>query len=891
MWVATPGGEAHGGDRDTAATLQSAGSNDPWGRDKEETGDQKMGRMVVLAGAQLSILAIFSSVYTELGFGATIYRFLASHHDLYNYTSSITLGVFVVLYLLDFRYWAHTAAAYSMGSIFVLAFLLSAAFIFKKQPHAPVAIFYCGTPLVYCVMYRTLFAKTHLYNYMMTLSAVLLISGAACTITTLIWAAEGEYGFGSASMKGGFWWGAGSKLEFRARLRVCDMSNCTLYSQQLRAGEDITASAYACPEVPSTQCEVYDTYGVKCLCLPEHEIAEDSACEIFQSDDPNMYAEHCLAAFMLWACPFIGSVITLVFGIICALLARTVDEVETGIEGGLHPGTKLFINIMVFGVLGLYTAASIAGASMKAASLVTWFAFLTIGICVFTIGISIGWQAMEQQLDTIPIVTKLQEAGRSDILKAIAVMVMGVPGLGYLLISFINQMFRRILPCTRDVKGTERTLVVTQLAQNQLDAIKHWNWTSVLSKVIGVGFVYFIFFVGVTRFTFLGLSALNAELASKTLLTVTFVYMLVGWLMFLLPPVPGIPVYLTGGIVLAKRAMQAFCDEATEDCGSGASSSGSLPLSFWLGVGYASIVACMVKALAILGQQKVIGAKMGNKVAVRRMVGVNSVTIRAIKKILKRPGLPVNKMLILVGGPDWPTSVLTGILGLSYKQMVLGSSPFLVTISITVLAGALMNEKGGSPELGAAASAMLFIASLVQGGCLMAALVAIQDVAVQSKDELMAEPMDEEVLALDKVEEAKTKLYNECTHWTVLPKWIRGLLISEFLLMNVSLALFVFQADSCFYEVEVTTDIMLAPLYGDAMKLVRPLGRIGFAIHFAAVLLHYFGFARWAGAEVAKLLAAGYTGGGDGPLDEYDIDVGGDFRDAWMPSSSTTTII
>lgn len=857
-------------DRDAVANLQSAEPNDPWGKEKDETCGQKMGRMAVLICAQLSILALFSVVYTELGFGASIYRFLASHHDLYAYTSSITVGVFLALYMLDFRYWAHNAATYVVGAAFVLAFLLSATFIFKSQPQAPVAIFYIGSPLVYCVVYRTLFAKTHLYNYMMSMSAVLLISGVACTVVTLIWATEGEYGFGPAKVKGGFWWGDGSKLEFRARLRVCDMSNCTLYSEQLSAGEDITASAYACPEVPSTQCEMYGTYGVKCLCLPEHEVEEDSACATFNAVDPTMYEEHCLAAFMLWACPFIGSGITLVFGVICALLARTVDEVETGTAGGLHPGTKVFLNIMVFGVLAIYTAASIAGASMKAASLVTTFAFLTIGICVATIGISIGWHSMEQQLETIPIVAKLQEAGHSDILKAIVVIVMGVPGLGYLFMSFVNQIFRRILPCTKDVEGTERTLVVTQLAHNQLDAVKHWNWTSVLSKVVGVGFFYFIFAVGVGKFTNLGLSALNTELASEGLGFVTFVYMLVGWLMFLLPPVPGIPVYLTGGIVLANRAMRSFCDEATEDCGSGSgsgnASTGGVSASFWLGVGYASIVACLVKGLAILGQQKVIGAKMGGKVAVRRMVGVNSVTIRAIKKILERPGLPVNKMLILVGGPDWPTSVLTGILGLSYKQMVLGSSPFLLSISVTVLAGALMLKAGESPQLGAAASAMLFIASLVQGGCLMAALVAIQDTAVQYKDELMAEPMDEEVLALDKVEEVKATLQHKCTHWTVLPKWVKGLLISEFVLMKVSLVMFVFAGDSCFYDVEVTTDITLAPLYGDALQLVRPLGRIGFAIHFSAVLLHYFVFKRWASDEVVKSLAAGVID--DEPLDD-----------------------
>eukprot|EP01048_Picozoa_sp_COSAG05_P021286 COSAG05_NODE_3871_length_1796_cov_10.939842_2_plen_386_part_00 len=356
-------------------------------------------------------------------------------------------------------------------------------------------------------------------------------------------------------------------------------------------------------------------------------------------------------------------------------------------------------------------------------------------ICIVTIGASIGWRAMEQQLESIPIVAKLQEAGHSDVLKAVAVIAIGWASLIYFFLSFLNQFFRRTLPCTKEVHDEEADLLLTKVGHHQIDVFKHWNWTSVLSKVVGVGFGYFILFVGVGKFTNLGLSALNAALSESGLVTVTFVYWMVGFLMFLLPPVPGIPVYLTGGIVLANTAMKTFGDDATDDTSSGslsADGSGGLSLGFWLGVMYGSMMACVVKGCAILAQQKVIGGQLGQKVAVRRIVGVNSLTIRAIKRILEQPGLPPNKVAILIGGPDWPTSVLTGILGLDFCQMLIGSSPFVVTISVTVLAGALM-LKTETPSLAAAAGAMLFVASLVQGGCLMAAMVAIQNIATKDK--------------------------------------------------------------------------------------------------------------------------------------------------------------
>jgi hypothetical protein len=343
------------------------------------------------------------------------------------------------------------------------------------------------------------------------------------------------------------------------------------------------------------------------------------------------------------------------------------------------------------------------------------------GICVVTLGASIGWSAMESQLESIPIVQKLQSAGHSDYLKAVGVLVCGFPSIFYFILAFFNQTFRRTLPCTKDVRGDESHLLVTQLAHNQIDAFKHWNWTSVFSKVVWVGFFYFVFAVGVGKFTNLGLSALNQYLGSKDLWFVSLMYFIVGFIMFMLPPVPGIPVYLTGGIVMATAAAKSFGDGDTEN--------------FAAGVLYASFMACFIKSCAIVGQMTIIGGKMGKLVSVRRAVGVNSITIRAIKRILSQPGLPMNKIFILVGGPDWPTSVLTGILGCDILQMLLGSTPFLITISVTVLAGAMLLKAGESASMGAAASAMLFIASLVQSGALLAALIAIEDVARQHKGE------------------------------------------------------------------------------------------------------------------------------------------------------------
>lgn len=111
--------------------------------------------------------------------------------------------------------------------------------------------------------------------------------------------------------------------------------------------------------------------------------------------------------------------------------------------------------------------------------------------------------------------------------------------------------------------------------------------------------------------------------------------------------------------------------------------------NFWLGAAYSSAVSFGVKLTAIAMQQKIIGERLGTRVTVRRAVQVNSPTMKAIKLILNKPGMSFGKVMILVGGPDWPTSVTTGIMKLSVFQMLLGSLPHGLPISLVVFAGGM----------------------------------------------------------------------------------------------------------------------------------------------------------------------------------------------------------
>ena len=60
-----------------------------------------------------------------------------------------------------------------------------------------------------------------------------------------------------------------------------------------------------------------------------------------------------------------------------------------------------------------------------------------------------------------------------------------------------------------------------------------------------------------------------------------------------------------------------------------------------------------MRLLAVAGEQMLIGRLCGsNSITVKRAVNVNSIELKAIKKILMTKGLTKAKVATLVGGPE-----------------------------------------------------------------------------------------------------------------------------------------------------------------------------------------------------------------------------------------------
>jgi len=290
--------------------------------------------------------------------------------------------------------------------------------------------------------------------------------------------------------------------------------------------------------------------------------------------------------------------------------------------------------------------------------------------------------------------------------------------------------------------------------------------------------------------------------------------------------VPGVPVYLFSGIVLGKQG------ETIESVG------------FTGGCLIAIALCCFLKMLAAVSQY-LIGYWMGKSVKIQQLIGVDKVFTRAIEFILRRPGLAPGKVAVLVGGPDWPTSVTCGILGMNVGQMLLGTSPVCFVISPTVLAGAFLAKvKPGEDNMyGMLANIFVGATFVVQGGSLLLAVKKIMDVVNEHGEELSKpRPEHEVVAALTKHEEAANKAYQEVIDWKVLPGMQKVMItVAALLIFFCDLGFFMF-GELCWENFNISGRIDDAldnnGLGGNPVNIMLFPGKAALAVFFFGVALH-----------------------------------------------------
>ena len=284
----------------------------------------------------------------------------------------------------------------------------------------------------------------------------------------------------------------------------------------------------------------------------------------------------------------------------------------------MHPAyiSSLFLNLKISRM-----ATTIAGSTPQVSNLVMVFSFVGMALLVAMTISSIGWASIKSDMMSVPLIASMSNAGSSNWLKAMAMFFI-VPYCGFLTLSAINQFFRvHLTPCAKRVTKKERKQCLTAIAHKQFKSIMNWPFTDIMSKVSFLGTLYYIMMVGISKFVMVFLSWLNLTLSTMPLTATIVIFYSVGLFMFLLPPVPGVPVYVLGGVVLVNQLRQ------------------KAEMDFVIALIVTTLICFCIKLNAVAMQQKMIGGMMSNSLYVRKTVMVNSMSIKAIRLILTKPGL------------------------------------------------------------------------------------------------------------------------------------------------------------------------------------------------------------------------------------------------------------
>lgn len=289
--------------------------------------------------------------------------------------------------------------------------------------------------------------------------------------------------------------------------------------------------------------------------------------------------------------------------------------------------------------------------------------------------------------------------------------------------------------------------------------------------------------------------------------------------MFLCPVIPGVPVYLTSGILLT-----ATCKSSMGDLGA---------------MAYAVLVSLVLKLIASMTQQKGIGEQLSTSLSVKQAVGVNSRPILAMRLILQDPGLSVAKATVLSIGPDWPISVLCGILRLPVLPIIIGTIPVLVLIIPTVFAGGYMylaaDDNATDTEITLAAT-FTAIFGMVCLLCSAVMVVCVNNVVSSRGDEIDNLELDEDVKKADAEGLSRAKDAVEAVNWPRVPLQWRLVLHTSMLCFSSVTYIITYDTAACFKEFGLL-DTVEEKLQGNFFNIIKPWGYVCLGVYFVACAL------------------------------------------------------
>jgi len=239
-----------------------------------------------------------------------------------------------------------------------------------------------------------------------------------------------------------------------------------------------------------------------------------------------------------------------------------------------------------------------------------------------------------------------------------------------------------------------------------------------------------------------------------------------------------------------------------------------------------------------------IGENLSHYVKVRQFVSINSTPMKVMRLVIGRDGISIPKVAMLIGGPDWPTSVLCGIMRLSLPQIMLGTLPIVFLIFPTCLTGALLYMSSletdtGNPQFPWADTVGTLTATttaLVQFGSMGVAAYYLENAADERADEVKAIEDDKEVKEADEKDEHMKTCYEAVTQWNAIPMWAQLILTFSLSSITASCYMVQFFSPSCFLDHSLT-DSIGDNLGGNVGNLFLPLGWAAVILFMTSIIL------------------------------------------------------
>lgn len=735
--------------------------------------------------------AFYIANFTKVGYGLTTFYYLSEHYEKYAPVLGALVAMFLfVLYLLDFTDWKSTTgkifrtlsiALISLGCMFTVLFYTG------KHPYGPIAVYTIFTPIWLGWTKQIFYPRKAMKTYIQWHGGPLLFVSFVILTMWIIWILIAE------------------DHEWNDVMRLADAEESGCHPDFTKHQE------CRAPGTDDKVCFIVDAKNNDIL-FPKG--CPSNCTEVYQN---------CSNTFILWVGPLLVS-ISLIF----TSFFTTFFKADTG-QSDMVQFAKLWMALL----FAMWVTASLAGAGAGVSTTLT--AMTLASFIASAIFMASMWSRSEQKMYVKQMWQKIHDkfGNYLDVLRGLFIVTCAPILVLYLCLSVLNQLVRRseIFPCTKktqqwhnDEEEVPANTWLTKKTYKQVQIFRSWSRVKVFTYAIYWGIFFMTLNVLVSKFTILFLSWLIQKTSTMNLGTVTAILCGVGMIMFLLPPVPGVPIYLTLGIVVVAVGRKS--------------------LGFAGSVFYSIGVSLLLKLLACTAQQKLIGETLKGYVSVRRAVGVNTSLIRSMKVVLAENGFSVAKVSILVGGPDWPTSVLCGIMGLPLIPILMGTLPVAFLIAPTVLTGSFtylssLKDDMGVPEYpwaGTVATMSAAVTAVVQFGSMVVAALYLERATVENKEKLESMEYDQQVLEGDEAVEERNKAYEDVTQWYTLPLWPKLVLYVSLILMITCCYTVQILQDSCFAEYALTYTIQ-KDLNGNWLNLVKPLGRVAILFFIISICL------------------------------------------------------